>query len=279
MFNLNKQLLKQGFFYVEAGFDLKQQGRIMDAGRRLFQVKDQPLVSNKGFTRGYIGYGKESGSEQFEHKQAFSYGMHIPDPTNELEGRNEWSKEYAMQDRHLLMEFYHHTFQVFANVCRDLSGIVGHDLHKDTIGGERISMMRVFDYPPMDGALGSSPHTDWGFLTLILADERQPGLEHFDNGWHKIPARIKDDQAYYVVNAGDYLSSAFSDITSPLHRVVGTQDPRLSFVFFGYPRFDMPLPPRNERVSLFQDQSLSNQVISSTSFGEYISAKWTSVAR
>ena len=42
-------------------------------------------------------------------------------------------------------------------------------------GGEKISLMRLFHYLPYDqkiqnklNNIGSSPHTDWGFLTLIL---------------------------------------------------------------------------------------------------------------
>jgi isopenicillin N synthase-like dioxygenase len=126
-------------------------------------------------------------------------------------------------------------------------------------GGADISLMRMFHYyninstvvrehhqrtvpraqrqdededPPTieKEILGSSPHTDWGFLTLILADDVR-GLQF-------IPKRLQQrkgaagvtnqdwvDVPYVpgslVVNGGDYLSMISHGVYhSPIHRVV-----------------------------------------------------------
>ncbi|EGZ16322.1 hypothetical protein PHYSODRAFT_249719 [Phytophthora sojae] len=60
-----------------------------------------PVVQDRGFTRGYIGVGKESGSaERIEVKEAFSYGYEWPEGKPEpfatgLQGPNVWPKAEA----------------------------------------------------------------------------------------------------------------------------------------------------------------------------------------
>ena len=66
----------------------------------------------------------------------------------------------------------------------------GQRAERGNIGGETISLLRIFRYLPYDldpaaahqinegnevpraEYIGSSPHTDWGFLTLVLQEER-----------------------------------------------------------------------------------------------------------
>lgn len=143
-------------------------------------------------------------------------------------------------------------------------------------GGEHISLMRLFHYysrfspevqqmvmtqtrAASDGALakesaapdtlniiGSSPHTDWGFLTLIMADA-VPGLQFLHHNtdtntsqWVDVP----HVEGGLVVNGGDYLSLITRGVyKSPIHRVVAPQGDRdrFSFVFFFYPNYDAPV--------------------------------------
>lgn len=164
--------------------------------------------------------------------------------------------------------------------------------------GEDISIMRLFHYynvnsqkiySHVDNAddtgsklqmLGSSPHTDWGFLTVILADDIR-GLQFIarrnkttvdDISAHESPpsgSSIWQDVPYIpgslVVNGGDYLSMLSRGVYhSPVHRVlspgtynhahtdahtytVGSEqkscsnNDRHSFVFFFYPGYDFPV--------------------------------------
>lgn len=71
--------------------------------------------------------------------------------------------------------------------------------------------------------LGSSPHTDWGFLTVILADE-VGGLQFIPKGrslaedsWVDVPF-VPDS---LIINGGDYLKLISGGVYhSPIHRVL-----------------------------------------------------------
>merc|ERR1712139_342616 len=92
---------------------------------------------------------------------------------------------------------------------------------------------------------GSSPHTDWGLITLIVADDT-PGLQLFwdgkrvggtrdaeksalkdasgnfvnpEAGWYTV--RPEFDQGKIFVNTGDFMSIVSAGrYISPLHRVL-----------------------------------------------------------
>jgi isopenicillin N synthase-like dioxygenase len=105
--------------------------------------------------------------------------------------------------------------------------------------------MRLFHYLPTgaegrdDSVLGSSAHTDWGLLTVILQDA-VGGLEYLDGGvWRAVPAV----EGSLVINGGDYLHLLRPALVSPIHRVLAPVDQhRMSFVFFYYPEFFTPMP-------------------------------------
>eukprot|EP00925_Amoebophrya_sp_RCC4383_P010462 GSA25T00009377001.1 len=122
-------------------------------------------------------------------------------------------------------------------------------------GGETISLARVFHYFSSAGSssqsnssctlgtattnytsgggtsnktnvLGSSPHTDWGLLTLICADD-VPGLQLFLDGvFRTVQPRFEEDLIF--VNCGDFMSLlSCGKFLSPLHRVLSPGDTRL----------------------------------------------------
>lgn len=136
--------------------------------------------------------------------------------------------------------------QVAEAVTRALSVALGMDedyLPSYCTEGDTISLMRLFHYFPYKKAdnisesttrIGSSPHTDWGFLTLILQQEGVTGLQVADDKgeWVDVPPIA----GTLLVNAGDYLSLLTNGrIVSPLHRVMTGSEERLSAVFFYYP--------------------------------------------
>ncbi len=90
--------------------------------------------------------------------------------------------------------------------------------------------------PPAPGSLGMGPHTDYGVLTVLLADPIA-GLEVADatGGWHPVTAA----PGAVVVNVGDLLAQWTNDTwVSSLHRVQppaaapGTTVVRRSVPFF-----------------------------------------------
>ena len=127
-----------------------------------------------------------------------------------------------------------------------------HNLLKE---GDTISLMRAFHYfstsrienqssnekKDEKKIIGSSSHTDWGLLTLILQDH-VGGLQLYDeqiNDYLDVPG--DEGEGYLICNAGDYMSllSGF-EYMSPIHRVLPppANMERYSMVFFYYPNYD-----------------------------------------
>ncbi|KAJ3216926.1 hypothetical protein HDU67_008745 [Dinochytrium kinnereticum] len=292
------------------------------------EVKKEIPIKPGGFTRGYVGVGGESGSSALEVKEAFSYGYSWDAneaPRNPLQGPNVFPSSMSESTKQALHNYYNLSVKVAESVTSCLAwGLKSKDLVESCKEGETISLMRMFKYYPYDrhgGAakredyipdvdrIGSSAHTDWGYLTLISS--KVPGLQIAlkkdkpqsqadDISW----ATVNPVEGAIIVNAGDYLSLITKGrVRSPLHRVVTATEERVSFVFFYYPNYDAKLSVANEvdeslandgkgvglfqELSLFKDQresphqqseSLVNR-IGSVSFGQYISEKWASVFR
>jgi isopenicillin N synthase-like dioxygenase len=103
------------------------------------------------------------------------------------------------------------------------------------------SALRALNYPPMNGALdgqlGASAHTDYGTLTVLLADPTQPGLQVQgpDGSWQDaIPA-----PGSLVVNLGDAMARWTNDRwRSTMHRVVVPTRRRQSIAFFHNANWD-----------------------------------------
>lgn len=272
-----------------------------------------PVVqSGDGFTRGFIGIGKESGSaERVEVKEAFSYGFEWEEGratfANGLQGANVWPSErdWPAANRHVMNQFFGKMVGASRAVSRHLSRSLYADegfLDGFCQQGDTISIMRLFHYFPyakygskpvpagFQEFIGSSPHTDWGFLTLILQDP-VGGLQVLHrNEWVEVPYV----PGTLVANAGDYLSLITNGrCLSPVHRVVADDRERYSMVFFYYPDFDAVIPSVEDealrigggKAQAADENARFNNLLDGTvrnadgSFGEYIMDKWAGVQR
>lgn len=213
-------------------------------------------------------------------------------------------------------------FKAFADASLAISSCmsVALDLDENELtshcqDGESISLMRLFHYLPYDaatgqpdeasdGRIGSSPHTDWGWLTLILQQADVVGLQvyHEDQWWDVPPLK-----GAIATNIGDYIALLTRGrFHSPLHRVVTGPRDRTSWVFFSYPDYDANIPLIGEEgataggertLSLLADQTVGAGAVSSDesgmntaavapedalqgrAFGDFIREKWASVSR
>lgn len=291
---------------------------IYNAARALFslpeRVKLKDLPRAKGpVTRGYLPVAAESGSpELIEAKDAWAFGMEIKKPENALEGRNAWPDESKLPEnlgtfRSTCLETEKTLRRLRRAVTIGLSiALTGNPGQlEDQLCGEsadRIAMTRLLHYVPhrtlptttTNGApkiVGSSPHTDWGFLTFVYQpDLGVPGLELLHNGeWQPVPTV---DKHTVFAQCGDFLSLySKGRWHSPVHRVVHRpDDERISVIYFAYPRFDAAIPeseqPGKERVSLLKDQSADGTGTGKASsakakgtFGEWMVGKWAEVQR
>lgn len=263
--------------------------------------KNAIAVREGGFTRGYIGMGEESGSDALEVKEAFSYGFPWENgktPQNSMQGENVWPDTSAVPAgwQKDMLQFFAKTIQVAEGLTKAFSLSYGKEenyLGQFCKTGDTISVMRLFHYFPYRAAdhkfpeqqdrIGSSAHTDWGFLTLIVQEEKVTGLQlHKDGQWFDVPP-VKNT---LLVNCGDYFSLLTrGDYVSPLHRVVSEGKERMSAVLFYYPSFDAQIPQLGKQdYSLFKNQIIEGGAIDTTEithkpFGQFIREKWEQVQR
>ncbi|KAF4717354.1 hypothetical protein FOZ63_017629 [Perkinsus olseni] len=146
---------------------------------------------------------------------------------------------------------------------------------------------------PGDKTIGSSPHTDWGFITIVLQEEGVDGLEVQDSETGRYYPLPNDRASRMVVNVGDFASiMSGGKLHSPVHRVVSPKKAaeRISLVHFYYPNYNTTLEglldtDAAERTSLLADQKaggVSGWIAEDghmMAFGDFISAKWSQVYR
>ncbi|KAG0360340.1 hypothetical protein BC939DRAFT_443356 [Gamsiella multidivaricata] len=337
-----------GVFYITSSthpvFSSSKTKEILNATKGLFALDDAqkaqiPKIQPGGFTRGYVPIGGESGSKTKELKEGFSYGYEWPvaelearkakgdDGLNGLQGPNAWPTQETLDRldeergrgafKHTLQEFYLNVCEVAKGLLKGIAlalALPEEELAKYCTTSETISFMRLFHYLPYgdqahDAQIGSSAHTDWGFLTLILSPSKTVGLQLFhDNAWHDVPSL----ENTLVVNGGDYLSLLTGGkLISPLHRVVSNgQEERYSMCCFYYPDYAAKIPllvqdkvsgqAASGNYSLLRDQrddeggstvtaqdtdgqdarSVATKLLNGDiNFGDYIVSKWTQVYR
>ena len=258
-----------------------------------------------------------------ECKEGFSFGHEwATDPgdrANALTGANVWPESIDEDDKRALLSWYDACNAISRVIIRAVSKILGfgdNDLDKYFAqSAHEVSLARLFRYfgtsseayksvcpDGQDSACtGSSPHTDWGCLTLVMespggAEDTSQGLLQLWNESRYQQVRFERESTTgsgtFLVNFGDYLSLLSNGtFASPLHRVAlpSGASPRLSAVFFFYPDFNAAIPPLDSSqgsLSLLQDQSgnggkCASAMCSSTvgTFGAFIADKWAQVTR
>jgi isopenicillin N synthase-like dioxygenase len=259
------------FVAVNHSVWLTDQQRAFGAANNLFSLPLQEKESlqfnqTDHFGRGYLSFGAESGlSANFEPKEGYSFGhpkhlSYSPEKTW-LRSPNLWPKDWTEHE----IQPFNNIYEKFSSLAElFLSFIIyarkvyrGKSTNIMVGGGSEISILRLFHYFPIESELvqqalahqesqrgkerilGSSPHTDWGLLTIIMQNS-VTGLQYRKNQkWVNVPYIPES----LIFNCGDYFSLATNgDYHAPVHRVLSPQSQeRLSFVYFFYPHFDSPL--------------------------------------
>jgi isopenicillin N synthase-like dioxygenase len=309
----------------------------MRAAEELFALpseeKQRIKVAGGGFMRGYIPFGQESGLKDtfFEPKEGFAYGYSFEDREgagngdsdgttggdsefrNALEGDNVWPAEELFTGKKIMKLMFDMSTRIATNIVNSVSASYKHHTKEDLglilDGGDRISIMRLFHYfaksdksvigdRAEESIIGSSPHTDWGLLTVITQQEQIGGLQALYNGnWVDVPSDIPGS---VVVNGGDFLSLLSKGrYKSPVHRVQSPKSSdRMSYVYFFYPNFDTPLDmactlkdeggiasgadtegKQEYNTLLSRDALHGDDSDAELVFGDYIVNKWKGVFR
>jgi isopenicillin N synthase-like dioxygenase len=244
------------------------QEAVFDAGARFFALPaDVKMDLRASKATGFKGYDVMA-SQSYQTdvlpdlKEGFVCGVDLPegDPRRSQDGRfftaqNIWPSEALLAPH----EFQEPVVE-YAKAMVQLCGVVldllaatltyGPAVFDDFKANEPACPLRLLHYPPtpMTGdpnrpQLGSSAHTDFGAITLLLQDEHE-GLEVLDQAtgqWRLVPPN-KDA---YVVNLGDMMSKITGGVyKSSMHRVVNrNKTDRYSVVFFFDGNRDYKLKP------------------------------------
>ncbi len=104
------------------------------------------------------------------------------------------------------------------------------------------SALRVLNYPALDknprpGQLRAGAHSDYGSVTILLAEAGSRGLEIRNprGGWQPVPI----EEGAFIVNVGDLLARWSNDRwVSTVHRVTCESSRRQSIAFFHLPNWD-----------------------------------------
>lgn len=265
--------ISTGFFQMTGhGVPASLQQSIFDAAANFFKLPQE--VKTKLNAKGNLGFrGYDPMSSQLyeddvlpDLKEGFFLGQDISpeDPRAVARrffmGPNVWPpvELLAPEDFKEPAEKYYEAMTKLCHVVLDLIAATlpyGPHVFDELKANDPACPMRLLHYPQTRAAakaqegeaqkrqLGSSAHTDFGAVTLLLQDEH-PGLEVQDREtgeWIGVPPNPEA----YVVNMGDMISLITGGLyKSSIHRVVNKNPTdRFSVVYFFDGNIDFKLYP------------------------------------
>ncbi|KAG8157613.1 hypothetical protein KVR01_012655 [Diaporthe batatas] len=255
--DVREACLSTGFFQMTGhGVSQELQSSAFKAAARFFALPlDAKLALDAKKTVGFRGYDT-MGQQLYEGdvlpdlKEGFFAGQDMPSDDPRVKagrffmGPNVWppAELLAARDFREPIEAYYNAMQQLCGVVLDLVAATlpyGPHVFDGIKSNDPACPLRLLHYPPTVAAtgtgkrqLGSSAHTDFGAITLLLQDDHA-GLEVKDVGtgeWVGVPPK----RDAYVVNMGDMISRITGGLyKSSIHRVINRQkEDRYSIVYF-----------------------------------------------
>ncbi|XP_013586567.1 PREDICTED: leucoanthocyanidin dioxygenase-like [Brassica oleracea var. oleracea] len=242
-----------GFFQViNHGVRPELMEAAREAWRSFFNlpVEAKEVYSNSPST--YEGYGSRLGVEKGAILDWNDYYFlhYLPLVLKDL---NKWPS-IPSNIREVLDEYGEELVKLGERLTGVLSSNLGlkEEQLKEAFGGEDVgACMRVNYYPKCprpELALGLSPHSDPGGLTILLPDDKVVGLQvRYGDTW----ITVNSHPHAFIVNLGDQIQILSNSIyKSSEHRViVNSQKERVSLAFFYNPKSDIPIQPLQELVT------------------------------
>ncbi|CAN6921461.1 unnamed protein product [Brassica oleracea] len=242
-----------GFFQViNHGVRPELMEAAREAWRSFFNlpVEAKEVYSNSPST--YEGYGSRLGVEKGAILDWNDYYFlhYLPLVLKDL---NKWPS-IPSNIREVLDEYGEELVKLGERLTRVLSSNLGlkEEQLKEAFGGVDVgACMRVNYYPKCprpELALGLSPHSDPGGLTILLPDDKVVGLQvRYGDTW----ITVNSHPHAFIVNLGDQIQILSNSIyKSSEHRViVNSQKERVSLAFFYNPKSDIPIQPLQQLVT------------------------------
>ncbi|GAA0171745.1 oxygenase [Lithospermum erythrorhizon] len=241
-----------GFFQViNHGVSTEIMARTREAWRAFFRlpVEMKQQYSNSPTT--YEGYGSRLGVEKGAKLDWSDYFFLHLLPTS-LRDQNKWP-HFATSCRETIGQYGDEVTKLCEILMKIFSVNLGlkEDALEEAFGGEEVgACLRVNYYPKCpqpDLALGLSPHSDPGGMTILLPDHDVPGLQvRRGDGW----ITVKPAPNAFIVNIGDQIQViSNANYKSVEHRViVNSEKERVSLAFFYNPKGDIVIKPSDELV-------------------------------
>lgn len=237
---------------ARAFFDLPLADRIQVAMPRPGYPYGYSPIAGETLTR---SLGNASGTAAAaDMKESFAIGP-VDRPTHTITDPNEsfaWSENLWPVMLPALRPAWETYFRAMSDLAARLLRLMATSLglppaHFDAMIDRHTSAMRALNYPAVshEGRLGAGAHTDYGTLTILLADPVVGGLqlESADGVWHNVDVV----PGSFVVNLGDAMARWTNDRwRSTMHRVQVPASRRQSIAFFHNANWDAViecLPP------------------------------------
>jgi isopenicillin N synthase-like dioxygenase len=253
---IRKAATEVGFFYIaDHGIAAELVADAHAMARRFFALPpaEKRKVEINHRHRGFLKMGEATmhGATKPDLKESFIFGLDLPedDPDvragKELMGPNIWPSILPDMKR-VLDAYYAAVVSCGERLLRALA--VALDKPEDFfLASFRKPLARgsIIYYPPQapsekDEQFGVSPHSDYGFLTLLWQDDNG-GLQvrQKEGGWIEAPPI----PGTFVINIGDLLARWTNDLfASTPHRVINRSGrERYSIALFYDPHFDTPI--------------------------------------
>jgi isopenicillin N synthase-like dioxygenase len=257
-----------GFLVIAGhGVDASSIDDINDVTRRFFDLPlDRKLAverPNPDVSRGYVGLEGESVGRARDKSvklgdlnESFIVGpIRVPEPeyafapeAGQHFAPNLWPEDLPEMEG-IYRRYYEEIDQVAVELMRLFALALGLDEHYfDGLVDRTISRIRARNYPPPErtpapGQLRAGAHSDYGTLTILLAEDRPGGLQVWadEAEWVDVPII----PGTFIVNIGDLMARWTNDRwVSTLHRVVNpptdaySRSRRQSIVYFHNPNYD-----------------------------------------
>lgn len=261
-----------GFFYLSGhGIPEEKRATVLEEARNWFlhasdeekeAVKRWDVGKGPGGTgdgaRGYQRVGENVTQGMKDWHEAIDHYRPVPHtapPYAPIHGPNPWPSPLTYPTFQSKFESYTESCLSLGHaLLRALSLALHPSPPKEDLFTEFLKnpfwVMRIIGYPPLysspdheEGGVSCGEHTDYGCVTLLLADNTRGALQVRDkeDGW------INADplEGAYVVNIGDMLERWTNGLwKSTRHRVVhGGGNYRVSVPFFFEPDWDARIKP------------------------------------
>jgi isopenicillin N synthase-like dioxygenase len=265
--DIREACLSTGFFQLLGhGVSPSLQASAFEAAAKFFALPfDAKMALSAKWNSGYKGYDVMA-SQSYQTnvlpdlKEGFVTGSDLSPDDARIQAKRFFAAPNLWPSTDLLpreefrepVEAYYKAMTKLCDMVLDLVAATlphGPHIFDDFRAPDPACPLRLLHYPPTPAEdskkrqLGSSAHTDFSAITLLLQDEHE-GLEVQDQStgeWVLVPPN-KDG---YVINLGDMMHKLLNGLyKSSVHRVVNrNKTDRYSIVFFFDGNLDFKLKP------------------------------------